>query len=77
MEHVNLPKDVSSTLRRANGRLELRDETGTFIGYFMPGDATASTGMRIPFTDEDIQRAMQQTGPTRTLDEIYREHGPK
>jgi hypothetical protein len=43
----------------------------------MPGDATASTGMRIPFTDEDIQRAMQQTGPTRTLDEIYREHGPK
>lgn len=77
MDHLNLPNDISSKLLRVNGQIELRDETGTFIGYFTPRPVTPSPGPRIPFTDEQLKRAMRQTGPTRTLDEIYREHGSK
>ena len=58
-------------LMAASERQELRDESGKLLGYFEP--VRPSDGSWGSFSAEEVRRAFSQTGPGRTLDEIYEE----
>jgi hypothetical protein len=61
-------------LRQVEGRVEIRDEAGQLIGYFVPSDDRGLEGLpyqdvEVPFTDEELDRFEQELGGY-TLDEI-------
>jgi hypothetical protein len=78
MGKVILDADTRAKLNGLNQRLELYDEHGTLLGYFVPPTPLPPPvpGGWGPFTAEEVERAFQQTGPGRTLDEIIRDAGP-
>jgi hypothetical protein len=64
-------------LRQINERVEIRDEAGQLVGYFIPLDdrsleASLYQDVEVPFTDEDLDRFEQEPGGY-TLDEILKD----
>jgi hypothetical protein len=64
-------------LRQAEECVELRDEAGQLVGYFIrPEDRSSEASLyrdvEVPFTDEDLDRFESEPGG-RTLDEILKD----
>lgn len=78
MEKIVIGGDARDRLAAAAERHELRDESGKLLGYFEP--ARPADGSWGSFSGDEVRRAFSQTGPGRTLDEIYqdyvRDYGP-
>jgi hypothetical protein len=57
-------------LRQIHERLEIRDESGELLGYFMPRvDRSLYESVEVPVTEEELRRRAQKGGG-RTLAEI-------
>jgi len=72
MSKITLTDEMLSRLAGVKEKLELRDEWGNLIGYFEPSLVKGGWG---PFSAEEVEAASRQTGPGKTLDEIFREAG--
>lgn len=72
MGKIVIRGDARDQLAAAGDRQELRDEAGNLLGYFEP--ARPSDGSRGPFSGDRVRQAFSQTGPGRTLDEIYQDY---
>lgn len=71
MGKIVIGGDARDQLAAAAERHELRDESGKLLGYFEP--VRPADGSWGSFSGEEVRRAFSQTGPGRTLDEIYEE----
>jgi hypothetical protein len=71
MGKIVIRGDARDQLAAAAERYELRDEAGVLLGYFEP--ARPTDGSWGSFSGEEVRRAFSQTGPGRTLDEMYQE----
>ena len=74
MNKITLTPELKALLAGASGRVELCDESGQTVGYFKPTLIRPDGGCG-PFTAEEIEAAFKQTGPTCTLDDIFRQAG--
>ena len=79
MGKIILTDEMRAKFAQANGNQELLDEWGNLLGCFEPAPPKKKFEAWGPFTAEEVEEAFTQkgTGPYRTLEEIYREHGPK
>lgn len=79
MEKVILDAETLAKLKNLTERLDVYDEQGNLLGYIEPVSRLAAPpappGGWGPFTAEEVERAFQQTGPGRTLDEILKDAG--
>jgi hypothetical protein len=74
MSSVILDSKSLEQLRHIEERVEIRNEAGQLIGYFIPpGDRSLEVSRyreaELPFTDEDLDRFESEPGG-RALDEI-------
>ena len=70
MSRVTLDPPALAKLRQAEGRVEVCDEAGHTVGYFMPVlDRSMYEGVEAPISEEELQR-IEQDLRGRTLDEI-------
>jgi len=72
MSKITLTDEMLSRLAGVTKKLELRDEWDNLIGYFEPPPVQGGWG---PFSAEEVAAASRQTGPGKTLDQIFREAG--
>ena len=62
--------EISERLRNALGQVELYDETGMLIGYFISEtDKSFYASVEVPIADEELRRRAEKGGG-RTLAEI-------
>lgn len=73
MSRITLTAEMQSLLSQANGRVELCDEEGNPIGFFEPQHERR--GKYWPFSDEEVEEADKDKGPTSTLDDIAKRAG--
>lgn len=73
MSQVTVDAAVAMTLMAGGQPVEVCDKDGRVIGRFTPDQAAKWW----PFTDEQVEQAKRREGPYRTLEDLYREHGPK
>ena len=65
MNRVILDKALRAKLTTLDDELELCDESGRTLGYFMPADLHHRLWYewaRTQFTDEELERASQESG---------------
>lgn len=72
MSKMIITAEMALRLSAVKEKLELRDEWGNLIGYFEPSSVKGGWG---PFSAEEVESASRQTGPGKTLDQIFREAG--
>jgi hypothetical protein len=77
MSSVVLDSKSLEQLLQAEGRVEIRDDTGRLAGYFLPPDDrlladSLYRDIEVPFTDEELDRFEQEPGGY-TLDEILKD----
>lgn len=73
MGKVVLDAQTRAKLNGLTERLELYDEQGNLLGYYVPPGqfrALAAPPARGPFSDEEVEAAFRQTGPGRPLADI-------
>lgn len=76
MEPIIPPDDFLAKLRGAKGRVEIRDAHGNLVGYFEPTPPPAEPRDKYwPFTREEIEEALKDRSPGKTLDQIIKEAG--
>ena len=62
MSKLILDPETSSKLRSLTGPVELCNDSGRTPGYFTPAeDRSLYEGVEIPFTEEELRRAEQET----------------
>jgi ATP-dependent RNA circularization protein (DNA/RNA ligase family) len=70
MSELTVDPATSTKLRQVHERVEIRDEAGELIGYFMPRvDRLLYKSVEIPISEEELRRRAQKGGG-RTLVEI-------
>ena len=78
MNRVVLDQSLRSKLNNLDSQLELCDESGRVVGYFVPAEEhhrLLYDWAQSQFTDEELERARQEPG--RTLSEIWARLGQK
>lgn len=73
MSSVQIQREFKERLSSCRERVELRDENGHLVGFFIPSlrdDAEMWEEARNAFTDEDIARARKETGKGVPLQDI-------
>lgn len=80
MDKVILDAATRAKLTGSTPAVEVCDEAGNVVGHYIPvpkpaAPPTTPAGGWGPFTAEEVEAALKQTGPGRTLDEIYRDYG--
>lgn len=73
MPSIQIPIDLQQRLSAYRSGVELHDQDGQLVGYFVPSpefDQDLWERVRNTFTDEEIAKASQQTGEGWTLQEI-------
>jgi hypothetical protein len=72
MGKVILDAETRAKLNGLAEQLELYDESGNLIGYYLPPKVYSALRMPVdpPFTEEEIEEAFNQTGPGRPLADI-------
>jgi len=73
MSKMIINSEMRSCLSTVKEKVELRDEWGNLIGYFEPSPVQG--GGWGPFSAEEVEAAFKQTGPGKTLDQIFQEAG--
>jgi hypothetical protein len=63
---------LAEQLAQASGTLEIRDANGNFLGTFAPPHGKLPTGVRSPFTTEEIERRRKEPDG-RPLADILRD----
>lgn len=71
---VILDAETRAKLHGLAEQVELYDEGGHLLGIVVPTDR-GTAGRVDPFTEDDIRRALANSGPARPLADIIREHG--
>lgn len=74
MQKIIQDPALLTELQRLTGELELRDEAGNLLGYFLPPARHRElfeAWARSPVTDDELDRARGQAGG-RTLPEILK-----
>jgi hypothetical protein len=69
MNKLVLDPTLGSQLNAVNGEVELCDQTGRTLGYFLPAqmrNRILYDWAKAQFTDEELDRAEQQTGGMTT-----------
>jgi hypothetical protein len=62
--------EISERLRNAQGQVDLYDETGKLIGYFISeADKSFYASVEVPIADEELRRRAEKGGG-RALTEI-------
>jgi hypothetical protein len=74
MMKVTLDAETRAKLHDLSEQVELYDEGGKLVGIVVPTDRNQPTGFD-PFSEDDVTRALSNTGSARPLDVIIREHG--
>jgi hypothetical protein len=70
MSELTVDSATLTKLRQVHERVEIRDEAGELIGYFMPRvDRLLYKSVEIPISEEELRRRVQKGGG-RTLVEI-------
>jgi ATP-dependent RNA circularization protein (DNA/RNA ligase family) len=70
MSELTVDLATSTKLRQVRERVEIRDQAGELIGYFMPRvDRLLYESVEIPISEEELRRRAQKGGG-RTLVEI-------
>jgi hypothetical protein len=70
MSKMILDSATANKFREINEHVEVRDEAGELIGYFVPRlDRRLYESVEIPISDEELRRRAQKRGG-RTLAEI-------
>ncbi|HZW29470.1 MAG TPA: hypothetical protein VFF52_02120 [Isosphaeraceae bacterium] len=77
MSSVVLDSKALEQLQQFEGRVEIRNQAGELVGYFMPPDDRSLESLlyrdvEVPFTDEELDRFESEPGG-RTLDEILKD----
>jgi hypothetical protein len=65
MTHVQIERDLSERLISGRQTVQLRDEEGRLIGFFVPAgewDPELKRWAEEAFTDDEIRAAQQETG---------------
>jgi hypothetical protein len=65
MTRVIVDPVLRSLLHGLSGQVELCDESGQTLGYFLPADTYRKllyASIEIPFTEEEVARRRQATG---------------
>ena len=72
MGKVILDAETRAKLNGLDEQLELYDENGKLLGYYLPPKVYTALTMPVdpPFTEEEIEKAFNQTGPGRPLADI-------
>jgi len=76
MTAVEIQRDLKDRLSAGGQPVQLRDEEGHLVGFFVPadsGDVELWERARSAFTEEEIQQARQETGGqplSEILDEL-------
>lgn len=68
----------AATRAKLNGlgeELELYDEAGTLLGYYVPPKAYSALALPVepPFTDDELNEPIDPTDPGRPLEDILAE----
>ena len=76
MTRLTVDKATRATLRNLQERLEMYDESGSYLGYFTPAvDHSVYQGVDSPAGEQELQRSEQQSG--RPLTDILRDLGQR
>jgi hypothetical protein len=70
MGKVILDAATLAKLRGLSEKVELRDEAGSLIGYYLPPDGAGEPPVYGPFAEEELEAAFAQTDPGRPLEDI-------
>lgn len=75
MGRVILDLETRAKLNGLTEQLELYDESGKLIGYYLPPKAYTALTMPVdpPFSEEELNRPIDLSDPGRPLDEILAE----
>jgi hypothetical protein len=78
MSQITLDPNLEARLNGLNEKVEVRDEAGKLVGVFLPAEAYLKylyATVEVPFTDEEIERMLQDREGACTLAEIWRSLG--
>ena len=77
MNRIVVEPSIRASLDNLSSRLELCDESGEILGYFVPAserDPLLYAWARTEFTDEEIDLALQEPGGL-TIEEVLADLG--
>lgn len=78
MKKLVLDAETIAKLSGLTEQVEVFDEQGNLLAHIVPtadGFGLGSVPAKYHFTDEELEEARRQSGPTKTLDDILREAG--
>jgi hypothetical protein len=79
MTRVVIDQSIRSKLNDLGGQIDLCDEAGRTVGYFLPADLHHKLILawaKADVSDEELERRRKEPGG-RTLQEIWRDLGAK
>jgi len=79
MGQIFLDQELRSRLNGMTEEMQVRDESGQIVGYFVPAIAynkLRAATIEVPFSKEEIDQ-FRKSGGAQTLEEIWKHLGVK